>query len=214
MYEVERRCMQEGHRRVAGTDEAGRGPLAGPVVAAAVVLDPENPIGRLADSKVLRAVIREELYEEIVEKALGTSIVFIDAGVIDTINIYRAAQKAMTDAVLSLPFMPDKVLSDAMPLPLKDIPFEAIVSGDRLSASIAAASILAKVARDRHMDRLARRYPAYGFETHKGYPTKAHLRALEEHGPCAVHRRSFKPVKERLAKQQHLSLEVDIWKSD
>ncbi len=214
MYEFERRCMKEGHRLVAGTDEAGRGPLAGPVVAAAVVLDPENPIGRLADSKVLRAVIREELYEEIVEKALGTSIVFIDAAVIDTINIYRAAQKAMTDAVLSLPFTPDKVLSDAMPLSLEDIPFEAIVSGDRLSASIAAASILAKVARDRHMDRLARRYPAYGFETHKGYPTKAHLRALEEHGPCAVHRRSFKPVKERLAKQQHLSLEVDIWKSD
>ena len=179
---------------MAGVDEAGRGPLAGPVVAAAVILDDFNPIAGLADSKKLTALKREKLYDEIRAKALCCSIALATAEEIDTLNILQATMLAMKRAVEGLRLTPAKVLVDGNRLPTLLMLAEAIVKGDALVPSISAASILAKVYRDRWCDEFHQQYPQYGFAGHKGYGTAEHLAALRTHGACPQHRRSFAPV--------------------
>lgn len=179
---------------LAGVDEAGRGPLAGPVVAAAVILDDLKPIKGLADSKKLTARRREALYDEIRAKALCCSIAQASAEEIDRLNILNATLLAMQRAVAGLRLKPVKVLVDGNRLPALDVLAEAIVSGDALVPAISAASILAKVTRDRQLEALDRLHPAYGFAKHKGYGTAEHLQALQRHGPLPEHRRSFAPV--------------------
>jgi ribonuclease HII len=183
---------------VAGVDEAGRGPLMGPVVAAAVILDELNPIQGLADSKKLTALRREKLYDEIRAKALCCSIALATAEEIDSINILQATMLAMKRAVEGLRLKPNKVLVDGNRLPTLVILSEAIVGGDALVPSISAASILAKVHRDRWCAEFHLEYPQYGFADHKGYSTAEHLAALRQHGACPQHRRSFAPVAEVL----------------
>ena len=184
---------------MAGVDEAGRGPLAGPVVAAAVILDDHNPIEGLADSKVLTPARRAELSDEIRARALAFCIAQAVVEEIDTLNILQATLLAMRRAVEGLRLTPVRVLVDGNQLPILRIASEAVIQGDARVAAISAASILAKVYRDRMcVDDLHRCHPQYGFDVHKGYATPEHLRALKEHGACAVHRRSFAPVREAL----------------
>ena len=183
---------------MAGVDEAGRGPLMGPVVAAAVILDELNPIKGLADSKKLTALRREALYDEIRAKALCCSIALATAEEIDSLNILQATMLAMKRAVEGLRLKPHKVLVDGNRLPTLVILAEAIVKGDALVPAISAASILAKVYRDRWCAQFHLEYPQYGFAGHKGYGTAAHLAALRLHGACPQHRRSFAPVAEVL----------------
>ncbi|MFL6625211.1 MAG: ribonuclease HII [Vitreoscilla sp.] len=180
---------------VAGVDEAGRGPLAGPVVAAAVILDDMQRIKGLNDSKQLTALQRDRLFDEIRAKALAFCVAEASVAEIDTLNILHATMLAMKRAVEGLRLPPRKVLVDGNRLPKIRIRAEAIVGGDALVASISAASILAKVTRDRLCVAHEQRWPQYGFATHKGYSTAAHLAALDEHGPCDWHRRSFEPVR-------------------
>jgi ribonuclease HII len=181
---------------VAGVDEAGRGPLAGPVVAAAVILDDLQPIRGLADSKVLSPRKREFLYDEIRARALCCSIASASVEEIDQINILQATMLAMKRAVEGLRILPHRVVVDGNRVPQLRLPVEALIRGDALMPAISAASILAKVERDRLCQALHAAHPAYGFATHKGYPTPEHLRALREHGPCPEHRCSFAPVRE------------------
>ncbi|MBI1238937.1 MAG: ribonuclease HII [Alphaproteobacteria bacterium] len=183
---------------VAGVDEAGRGPLAGPVVAAAVILDPGRAPKGLNDSKKLTPARREALDAAIRERAIAFAVAIVSAAEIDRINIRQASLKAMSEAVRSLSIAPAHVLVDGNALPALPCAGEAIIKGDGLSASIAAASILAKVARDRLMVALADLYPQYGFEGHKGYPSPSHRAALAQYGPCPEHRRSFAPVRSLL----------------
>jgi ribonuclease HII len=178
----------------AGGEEAGRGPLAGPVVAAAVILDDQQPIIGLNDSKKLTAARRERLFDEIYAKALCCSIAQASVQEIDELNILQATLLAMRRAVLGLRLKPAQVLVDGNRLPVLDIPAEAIVKGDALVPAISAASILAKVHRDRWCRQVHEELPQYGFAGHKGYGTAAHLAALQLHGPCVHHRRSFAPV--------------------
>ena len=179
---------------VAGVDEAGRGPLMGPVVAAAVILDDLHPIKGLADSKKLTALRREKLYDEIRAKALCFSIAQASAAEIDEINILQATMLAMRRAVEGLRLKPTKVLVDGNRIPTLVIVAEAIVGGDALVPAISAASILAKVWRDRWCQEIDLAYPQYGFASHKGYGTAEHLVALQQHGACPEHRRTFAPV--------------------
>ena len=179
---------------VAGVDEAGRGPLAGPVVAAAVILDDQQPIAGLADSKALTATRRERMFDEIRAKALCCSIAEASVDEIDRLNILQATLLAMRRAVQGLRLKPVRVLVDGNRLPQLDMPAEAIVKGDAKVAAISAASILAKVTRDRWCAELHAQYPMYGFAGHKGYGTAEHLAALQAHGACPQHRRSFAPV--------------------
>jgi ribonuclease HII len=179
---------------MAGVDEAGRGPLMGPVVAAAVILDERHPIAGLADSKALTALKRERLYDEIRAKALCSSIALATAEEIDTLNILQATMLAMKRAVEGLRLKPNKVLVDGNRLPSLAILSEAIIGGDAIIPSISAASILAKVYRDRWCQEFHQEYPHYGFAGHKGYCTAEHLAALRLHGACPQHRRSFAPV--------------------
>ena len=179
---------------VAGVDEAGRGPLAGPVVAAAVILDELYPIDGLADSKKLTATRREALFDEIRAKALCCSIAQASVEEIERLNILQATLLAMRRAVLGLRLKPAMALVDGNRLPQLDMPAEAIVKGDALVPAISAASILAKVFRDRWCVQADAQYPQYGFALHKGYGTAAHLAALQAHGPCPLHRQSFAPV--------------------
>lgn len=183
---------------MAGVDEAGRGPLAGPVVAAAVILDDLQPIKGLNDSKQLTPRRRELLFDEIRAKALCCCIAQASVEEIDTLNILQATLLAMQRAVEGLRLRPHKVLVDGNRLPLLKVPAEAIVKGDAKVKAISAASILAKVYRDRLCLELHAQHPQYGFDGHKGYPTPAHLAALREHGACPQHRRSFAPVRECL----------------
>ena len=180
---------------VAGVDEAGRGPLAGPVVAAAVILDELKPIRGLGDSKTISPARRERLYDEIRAKALACCIAEASVEEIDRLNILQATLLAMQRAVHGLRLSPRKVLVDGNRLPLLKVPAEAIVKGDATVPAISAASILAKVHRDRLCLALHDSHPAYGFATHKGYPTAAHLAALRAHGACEAHRRSYAPVR-------------------
>lgn len=183
---------------VAGVDEAGRGPLAGPVVAAAVILDDRHPIKGLADSKQLTALRREQLFDEIRAKALCCSIAQASVEEIDQFNILQATLLAMRRAVAGLRLTPRKVLVDGNRLPLLDMPAQAIIKGDALVPAISAASILAKVHRDRWCAELDLQHPQYGFAKHKGYGTAQHLAALVAHGACAQHRKSFRPVAQAL----------------
>ena len=177
MHEYEHNCHDNGYTVVAGVDEAGRGPLAGPVYAAAVILPND--------------IIREELFEEITEKAIAYNIFSVDEKRIDEINILNATYEAMNGAVNGLSTAPDFVLIDGNRISGMEIPHETVVKGDSKSISIAAASVLAKVSRDRFICQMAEKYPEYGFEKHKGYGTKAHNEAILKYGPCPIHRRTF-----------------------
>lgn len=192
LWNYEHICHDEGFRTVCGIDEAGRGPLAGPVCAAAVILPPDLQIEGLNDSKKLTEKRREALYDIITREATAYGIAFADEKEIDEINILQATFLAMKRAVSQLGVTPDVALVDGNREPeLGGIPVKTIVKGDSLSANIAAASILAKVTRDRFMAEQDAIYPQYGFAVHKGYGTKAHYAALIAHGPCPIHRRTF-----------------------
>lgn len=189
--------MAESPLLIAGVDEVGRGPLAGPVIAAAVILDPQHPIDGLADSKKLTEKKRLQLCQEIREKALAYAIGRAEAREIDAINILQASLRAMSRAIAALAVQPGKVLVDGNKLPPIDIPAEAIIKGDATVACISAASIIAKVYRDYEMSCMCKRYPGYGFDAHKGYPTKVHLKALDDLGVTDIHRKSYAPVRSR-----------------
>jgi ribonuclease HII len=193
-FRVERTLLKRGIWPVAGIDEAGRGPIAGPVAAAAVILDPRRIPRGLNDSKLLAPEKRERVYEDIMLHSLAVTVAFVSAAEIDAINIRQATFSAMRRALNSLAIAPCHVLIDGNDLP-PDLPFssETVVKGDAAISSIAAASIVAKVSRDRLMRRICRLYPAYRFSEHFGYATKAHLAAIAEHGPCPLHRLSFRP---------------------
>jgi ribonuclease HII len=195
LFEYERGFYDQGYSMIAGIDEAGRGPLAGPVTVGCVILPVNCHIPFLNDSKKLSCRQREELYHLITEVAIAYSCAIIPVDVIDTLNIYRATQYGMYQAIKELSHPPDAVLIDAVPLPELSVPSKSIIGGDAASGSIAAASIIAKVQRDHIMDQLDEQYPAYGFKKHKGYPTPEHLNAIHKCGPCCLHRRSFEPVK-------------------
>lgn len=186
---------------VAGVDEAGRGPLAGPVVAGAVILDPHNPIDGLQDSKRLTAARREALYVEIQEKALAWAVASADVEEIDRINILQATMLAMQRAVDALQPAAEHALIDGNRCPVLACPAQAIVKGDSRVAAISAASIMAKVSRDREMLSLDLQYPGYGLAQHKGYPSKAHIEALENLGVTPIHRRSYAPVRRMMERQ-------------
>jgi len=185
-------------QHIAGVDEAGRGPLAGPVIASAVILDPAHPIEGLRDSKKLTAKRRVYLASLIEEHALAYAIGRAEVEEIDTLNILQASLLAMKRAVAQLSILPHKALVDGNQCPDLDCAVEAIIQGDQTVAAISAASILAKVYRDEEMLNFDKQYPQYGFAQHKGYPTKQHVQALEQHGVSPIHRRSFGPVKRLL----------------
>ena len=191
MWQFEHKHIAEGYKLICGVDEAGRGPLAGPVCAAAVILPVDIEIPGLNDSKKLTDKKRRELFPVICEKAAAYGIAFADHEEIDSVNILQATYLAMERAIALLDPAADFALIDGNRAKDFGLPLETVVGGDGLSASIAAASVLAKVTRDDYMLRMAEKYPEYGFEIHKGYGTKAHYAALTEHGPCAIHRLSF-----------------------
>ena len=196
MLEYENKYYAKGYKYVAGVDEAGRGPLAGPVFAAAVIFDKDTYIPEINDSKKLTEKKREELFEVIKEKALAYAIVSVDEKEIDRINILKATLKCFNLAVSSLKITPDVALIDGNRAGEMPTEFETVVKGDAKSMSIAAASILAKVARDRYVTELDSLYPQYNFKKHKGYGTKEHLEAIAQFGPCPIHRMTFKGVRE------------------
>lgn len=189
---------QEGYSLIAGVDEAGRGPLAGPVFAAAVILPEESTLPPILDSKKFSPGPREALYEKILSEAVTWHVSRIDHDVIDEINILRATLKAMVEAVKNLSTTPEMILVDGSHTPFVDSHSRAVKNGDSLSQCIGAASILAKVERDRVMKEHHARYPHYGFNRHKGYGTREHRQAIAEYGPCEIHRRTFRGVKEYL----------------
>ena len=195
MYAYEHEAWARGYEIVAGVDEAGRGPRAGPVSVAAVILPHDLCLPKLNDSKKLSAKVREELFDEIQEKAIAVGTALIDAQTIDRVNIYQATINGMYEAIFSLQPEPQEVLIDAVPLENLPMASQSIIKGDAKSASIAAASIIAKVTRDRLMDEYDKIYPEYGFAQHKGYGTAQHIEALKKYGPCPIHRRSFEPVR-------------------
>jgi ribonuclease HII len=193
-YRYEGQAWRSGFPRVAGVDEAGRGPLAGPVVAAAVVVTPEHRIRGVCDSKLLTPERREELFVAIHERALAVGVAIVDHATIDRVNILQATRLAMVDALRRLPIAPDLIITDFVVLPEVPCPQKNLVDGDARCASVAAASIVAKVTRDRIMLELDTQFPEYGFAQHKGYATPDHLAALDRYGPCPVHRRTFAGV--------------------
>jgi len=198
----ERELRLAGYRHIAGIDEVGRGSLAGPVVAAAVILPEHHRIKGIRDSKVLTRRRREALYEQILDRAEAVGVGLMEVEVIDKINILQATKLAMGEAVARLTSAPDHLVIDALSLPYVDLPQRPIIDGDAISASIAAASIVAKVTRDRICAEFDDRYPAYGFAMNKGYGTRRHYDALMSEGPCAWHRRSFAPIRMLLAGTQ------------
>lgn len=195
LYAYEYAARDEGAKTVAGVDEAGRGPLAGPVVVAAVILPFGLFMPGLNDSKKVTPKKRELLYDEILEKAVAVRVSIVDAATIDRVNIYQATMNGMYESILNLDPKPDKVLIDAVELAKLPMPSLSIIKGDAKSASIAAASIIAKVTRDRMMLKYDAEYPQYGFAQHKGYGTAQHIEALEKYGPCPIHRKSFEPIR-------------------
>ena len=195
MLSYERQYYAEGAKLIAGVDEAGRGPLAGPLVIAAVVMPEEFFISGLNDSKQISASKRDKLYDEILQKALSVSVNVVSISNIDELNIYRATQQGMAEVLLHLDKQPDVALIDAMPVEAGDIKTVSLLHGDALSASIAAASIIAKVTRDRIMEKLDTLYPAYKFANNKGYGSKEHMQAIDMEGVTEWHRRSYEPVK-------------------
>lgn len=200
--------LRKGYSLIAGVDEVGRGPLAGPVVAAAVILDPRAGhewYEDLDDSKVVPARKRQQLAKLINAHASAVNVAFVESQDIDAFGIVPATKTAMARAIAGLKVRPDHVLIDAVPLPEISIPFQALTKGDSLCRSIAAASIVAKVARDRRMRQEHRNHPAYGFSRHKGYASPEHLKKLKELGPCSIHRRSFAPIRDLLQPPTPLS---------
>ena len=190
-YRFEAQAWRTGLTRVAGVDEAGRGPLAGPVVAAAVVIAPDRRVRGLADSKVLPPERREELFALIHERAVAVGVGIVDHLTIDRINILEATRVAMSQALAALALVPELIITDFVSLRACPCPQRNLVDGDARCASVAAASIVAKVTRDRLMRELDAEYPAYGFAKHKGYATAEHIAAIDRHGLCTLHRRSF-----------------------
>jgi ribonuclease HII len=201
-FRFESLALRQGHRVVAGCDEAGRGALLGPLYAAAVILDPAKSITGIDDSKKLTARRRQSLAEEIRSKAVAWQVVAVTAAEVDALNVYEASRQGMLRALKALSPAPDFVLTDAMPLREGrgdfSIPHRAVIHGDALSVSIAAASILAKVARDEHLAKLDGVFPQYGLAKNKGYGTRDHLTALARFGPCLEHRKTYQPVKDYL----------------
>ncbi len=198
IYEHEERLLKEGYKLICGVDEVGRGPLAGPVVAAAVILKPNVKID-VTDSKKLTKKKRRKLVPVIIDNSIAVAISFIDHQEIDKINISKASKKAMLEAIKGLKVKPDYVLSDAIKLEDElSIPTEAIIKGDLKVASIASASIIAKEARDDYMEAIDLKYPMYGFKKHMGYPTKFHIEMIKKYGICEIHRKTFKPIKEMI----------------
>jgi len=210
LYQYEEALEDRGYKFVAGVDEVGRGPLAGPVVVAAVILPQGLRIKGINDSKQLTEKKREELYKIIMKEALAVNVAFVYEDVVDKINIYEATKQGMLEAIDGLNIKPDHVLIDAMPLNELKIEHTSIIHGDALSASIGAASIIAKVTRDHFMEKMDHKYPNYGFKKHKGYCTKEHLEALNKYGPCPIHRKSFAPVAKFFQKQ----LSFDLFSDD
>jgi len=208
LYKFEEELYDIGAHNICGVDEAGRGPLAGPVVVAACILPPFLRIEGINDSKQLSKKKREELYKTIVKNAVSYKIVFVSVEDVDDLNIYQATKKGMLEAIRGLDVKPDHCLIDAMPLSELEIPHTSIIHGDARCASVAAASILAKVTRDNYMEKMDIKYPNYGFKKHKGYGTKLHLEALEKYGPCKIHRKTYSPVSKYFSKQ--LTLELDF----
>lgn len=191
MLEIENRLYEKGYKYICGVDEAGRGPLCGPVVAAAVILKKDDKIEGVNDSKKLSEKKREKLYDEIIKKAIAVGVGVSDVEVIEDINILNATKKAMCEAISNLKIKPEYVLIDGnQPIDIS-IPFDTVVKGDLKSESIAAASIIAKVTRDRLLREYDKKYPEYGFAKHKGYGTKAHIEAIQKYGLLPVHRPSF-----------------------
>lgn len=201
LLENEKELYKEGYKLIAGTDEVGRGPLVGPVVAAAVILPVNYKLEGLTDSKKLSEKKRNFFYKIIIKDAISYGIGVVDAKTIDEINIYEASRKAMIEAINKLNPKPDFILSDAMPLPYKNS--KAIIHGDALSLTIAAASVLAKVTRDEMMYELDKKHPEYGFKDHKGYPTKKHLENIQKYGILDNYRFTYKPVKAIIEVKQH-----------
>ncbi len=195
LLKYEKALYKEGYKLIAGVDEVGRGPLVGPVVTAAVILPKNYKLAGLNDSKKLTAKQRDKFYDILQKDAISIGIGMCDAKTIDKINIYEATKVAMKEAINNLSVKPDYVLIDAMKLDI-DVPHLPIIKGDAKSLSIAAASVIAKVTRDRMMDELDKEYPEYGFKKHKGYPTKQHLEALKKYGPLANYRFTYGPVRD------------------
>lgn len=201
LYNYERQFWAKGCEFVAGVDEAGRGPLAGPVSVAAVILPHNLYLPKINDSKKLSAKVRDELYDEIMDKALAIKTALVDAKTIDRVNIYQATINGMYESIFGLAQEPQAVLIDAVKLDNLPMVSESIIKGDAKSASIAAASIIAKVNRDRLMDEYDKQYPEYGFAQHKGYGTAQHIEALKKYGPCPIHRLSFEPIRSMVDRQ-------------
>jgi len=199
MYHNEKELTKKGYRFIAGIDEAGRGPLAGPVVAAAVILKTDVQFKYVNDSKKLTKKQRDLALVEIKENALAIGIGISSVEEIDLINIYRASKEAMLSAISQLKIKPDYLLIDAMPLEI-DIPLKSIIKGDQLSVSIAAASIVAKTTRDLYMEEMDKIFPLYGFKNHNGYGTKEHIEAIQKYGITPIHRKTYEPVKSILKK--------------
>jgi len=193
-YRYEAQAWRAGIARIAGLDEAGRGPLAGPVVAAAVILAPDRRVRKLCDSKLLTPERREALFHAITTHAVGVGVGIIDHTTIDRVNILQATRLAMLEALRQLAVAPDLVITDFVKLPGLTCPQRNLVNGDARCATVAAASIIAKVTRDRLMVEADQQFPEYGFARHKGYATVQHLAALDRHGPCPLHRRTFAGV--------------------
>lgn len=196
----EKELYKKGYTLICGTDEAGRGPLAGPVVAGAVILPVNYVLEGLNDSKQISEKKREKFYPIIKRDAIAYGIGIVDAKTIDEINIYEASRLAMKKAILNMKIKPDYVLTDAMPFPDYEIPVAPIIHGDALSINIAAASVLAKVTRDHIMEELDKEYPEYEFAHHKGYPTKRHLELLRIYGPTKDYRFTYRPVRDLIEK--------------
>lgn len=208
IYNYENDLYRRGYKLIAGCDEAGRGPMAGPLVAASVILPVGYKLDDLNDSKKLTPKKRDKLFDIIMKDAIEVQVAIISPSDVDDLNVYAASKKAMTDCVLNFKNTPDYVLTDCMPLEditEKGIEVLDIVKGDAKSATIAASSIIAKVTRDRIMDEYDKVYPQYGFVKHKGYVTKLHREMLEKYGVTPIHRRSFAPVKEVIERQGDLS---------
>ncbi len=199
-YYFERKLRDEGITLIAGVDEVGRGPLVGPVVAACVILPDEFSLDGLTDSKKLSEKKREYFYDQIMKQAVAVGVGIISEAKIDEVNIYEATKLAMKDAISKCSVRPEHILIDAMPLSL-DIPTTSIIKGDFKSITISAASVIAKVTRDRMLDELDKKYPMYDFKDNKGYPTKKHLEAIEKYGIIPEHRKSYGPVRDFLEKQ-------------
>lgn len=204
LYEFEEKLYDEGFYNICGVDEVGRGPLAGPLVVAACILPPFLRIDGINDSKKISEKKRKELYKIIIKNALAYNVVFISVEEVDQLNIYQATKKGMLEAINGLKVTPDHCLIDAMPLSELKMPHTSIIHGDARCASVAAASIIAKVVRDEYMEKMDVKYPNYGFKKHKGYGTKMHLQALEMYGPTPIHRKTYSPVSKYFSRQLSL----------